>query len=113
MQTDTVRSSDIAQGDKKLCAWFHLHERPARHDLHAEWVEGRGCVITAPDGTEVKASFGATADARTVYAHVEGMGFIGGWTYPHRKMAFRKLVGSINRGIVCQNMDDLSNGRSQ
>jgi hypothetical protein len=69
-------------------------------------IEG-GIVVKDEHGEEVDVTFGATSDNRSVHAHVEGVGFIGGWQYPHKAMPWEYLVKSINRGIVYHDMNHL------
>ena len=76
------------------------------HEYKASLVNG-GIVVVDGEGRPVKVTYASTADNRTCYAHVGGVGFIGGWTYPHRKQPFRELVAYINRGVVYADMNDL------
>ena len=80
------------------------------HTLKAEWVAGTGLVVKDRQGNKLEVSYGATADLGTCYAHVQGLGFIGGWTTGRQrppKMQFRRLVESINCGILYPDTDSL------
>lgn len=80
--------------------------RMPRHDYTAS-LEGRSVVVQDAAGNEVEVRFGGTSDNRTVYAYIDGVGFIGGWQYPYRAQPFQRLVESINRGILYRRMEDL------
>jgi hypothetical protein len=80
-----------------------------RHKYKAR-MEGRAIRVTL-HGEPVDVTFGATMDHRTVTARVPGVGFIGGWTYPHRAMPWEALAESISAGILYEHMSDLPNGR--
>jgi hypothetical protein len=70
---------------------------------------GLGIVVEDAEGQPVAVKFGATEDLRTVYAQVQGVGFIGGWQYPHRAMPWSYLVDSINAGRLYTRLEDLPN----
>lgn len=74
--------------------------RKETHSYRAELVDGKRIVVKDAQGNEVKVQFGGTSDNRTVYAYIEGVGFIGGWEYPHKKMPWAALVAYINMGIL-------------
>lgn len=78
-----------------------------RHTYRAEWVLGLGMVVRDESGAPVDVTFSSTEDMRTVYAYIEGVGFIGGWQYPHKRTPFPKLVDYINRGILYSSMSML------
>ncbi len=80
--------------------------RQPKHSYTAS-LEGNSIVVRNTNGRKVEVRYGATNDNRTVYAEVDGEGFIGGWQYPHRAQPFRKLVESINRKILYRRFDDL------
>jgi len=82
------------------------HKPVGHHHFHADLV-GKEIVVTDQEGHLVEVSFGGTSDRRTVYACVDGVGFIGGWSYPHRKTPFRHLVERINEGKTYQQLADL------
>ena len=82
------------------------------HSLKAELV-GRGIVVKDSSGNVVKVTYGATLDNRHVHAHVAGLGFIGGWQYPHKAQPFKCLVDAINQGVLYHDMNDLPNGREK
>lgn len=82
-----------------------------KHHYKAIWTD-HGIKVTDPDGNEIKVQYAATSDNRTVHAFVQGVGFIGGWQYPHRRSPFRNLVDSINQGTLYDHSADLPNGRS-
>jgi hypothetical protein len=83
-----------------------------KHNLKAELV-GRGIVVKDASGNVVKVIYAGSTDNRTLYARVEGLGFIGGWQYPHRRAPFTDLVESINQGVLYHDMNDLPNGRKR
>lgn len=80
-------------------SWHLAQPRLGRHTFKAR-MEGRSIVVEDEDGQPVKVSYAGTTDNRTVTAHVDGLGYIGGWRYPHRRMPWSYLVDSINRGYV-------------
>jgi hypothetical protein len=82
------------------------------HNLKAELV-GRGIEVKDPSGKVVEVSYGATMDRRSVHAYVTGLGFIGGWQWPHRSAPFTDLVESINQGVLYHDMNSLPNGRKR
>lgn len=90
-----------------LHARAHLYKGPKTHSYKAAWVEGRGLVVTDSAEQEVALRASGTLDNRTVMIEVEGVGYIGGWQYPHRAMPWRYLVESINRGVLYQCADAL------
>lgn len=107
MKIGEISSKDFLAGN------FLPQPRAGRgiHNFKAEWVEGRGIRINGHIPHELKISFASTNDMRTCYAYCEGVGFIGGWQYPHRKMPFKYLVESINQGILYYDQNSLPNGR--
>jgi hypothetical protein len=76
------------------------------HNYRASLEEGK-IVVVDDNGNHLEVHYGASSDMRTCYASVNGVGFIGGWTYPHKKLPFRELVAYINRGVVYADMNDL------
>ena len=76
------------------------------HDYKASLEDGR-LVVIGGDGRPVKVAYAMTADNRTCYARVNGVGIIGGWTYPHKRQPFRELVACINQGVVYTDVSDL------
>lgn len=107
MQTKEISASDFLAG-----LIFPGRLGIGGHNLKAEQV-GRGIVVKDPSGNAVKVTYAGTTDNRTLYAHVDGLGFIGGWTYPHRRQPFTCLVESINQGVLYHEMNDLPNGRKK
>lgn len=94
MQTSTITADDFVKG-------LAIHvSRMARHNYRARIYNERGIVVTDAEGNEIRVSYASTSDMRTCTAHVDGVGFIGGWQYPHKAQRFQKLVASINRGIL-------------
>jgi len=113
MRCRSVPVSEIRANRWCLDTWRYLDRLPppSTHGLRATWEDGKGLTVTDAQGAVVQVTLGATLDNRTVYAHVEGLGFIGGWTYPHRAQPFKRIVESINRGRVYEDMNHLPNGR--
>lgn len=97
----TITTREFLSGEHYRCG----HKPPTKHKYRAH-LEGNSVVVTDESGERVEVNFGATQDHRTVYCHVDGVGFIGGWTYPHKRQPFRKLVDCINRGKL-YDMNDL------
>ncbi len=83
----------------------HVHAKGV-HKFKARLV-GPRIIVEDEQGRSVTVNFSATQDMRTCYAHVESVGFIGGWTYPHRKMPWTYLAESINRGVLYHDINDL------
>ena len=97
-----VSSKTIAENNYNLTAEAYLDKEQhasSRHTLQAR-MDGDRVVVTDAQGQPVEALFGATNDLRTVSAYVDGIGFIGGWQYPHRSMPWAYLADSINAGLV-------------
>ena len=69
--------------------------------------EGGRLTVRDRAGKPVQVQCAGTVDYRTVYVRVEGVGIIGGWRYPHRRMPWAYLAESINRGRVYQSTDEL------
>ena len=81
-----------------------------RHQFKAELKDGKTIIVKDHLGNIVKPSFGATTDMRTCYAHLSGVGFIGGWTCwkkTSKAPVWSSLVGSINSGVCCSDMNEL------
>lgn len=106
MQTKEISSKDFLAGVKPFPRGI------GTHNLKTELV-GRGIVVKDLNGNKVEVTYGATSDRRSVHAHVVGLGFIGGWQYPHRAAPFMDLVESINQGILYPDMNSLPNGRKK
>lgn len=70
-----------------------------RHNFIAR-MEGTVIRVVDANGKPVKVNYAGTVDSRTVHARVDGVGFIGGWQYPHRAMPWKYLVKCINRGVL-------------
>lgn len=100
-----MRSRIVSSGD--FGKW-QLHQRPGptTHTYRAELASGAVRVFDVA-GNRVQVTFASTADRRTAYARIEGVGFIGGWQHPHKALPFTALVDYINLGIVYQDMRDL------
>ena len=78
------------------------------HNYHAELVESgsrRRLVVNGIHGP-VSVTLAATTDNLSFHAHVDGVGFIGGWNAGRRKQplktgtALKLLARSINQEIV-------------
>jgi hypothetical protein len=93
MERKTITAQDFLMG-RAVTAYRGV----GRHPYRARWIQGKGIVVLDDCDQEVRATFAATEDNRTVTAHVEGVGYIGGWQYPHKAQSFKALVSSINRG---------------
>lgn len=106
MKTRIVSSNDFISGKM-----FHdaacEHRTRGRHQYRATLEGGRTIVVTDASGQRVKVNFAGASDNRTLYADIDGVGFIGGWQYPHKAMPWRALVDSINRGILYPSIDSL------
>jgi len=70
-------------------------------------LDGKRIVVNDAHGEKVHVTYGGTSDNRTGYAVVEGVGIIGGWTYPHRAMPWRYMVRAINRHVLYPSTDAL------
>ncbi len=100
MQVKTISASDFLHG-------LAAHERAiGRHSYRAVLEQG-AVKVYDQTGQPVAVTCGGTMDNRTVYVHVAGVGFIGGWQYPHKGLPWKSLVGSINRGILYSETADL------
>jgi hypothetical protein len=77
----------------------------SRHAYRAR-LDGKSIVVEL-HGKTVEVQFGATQDQRSVTAFVPGVGFIGGWQWPHRAMPWAYLVESINQGVLHHEMSTL------
>ena len=77
-----------------------------KHKYNAR-LEGNSIIVEDKDGNKIDVSFAGTSDNRTVYAYVQGVGFIGGWQWPSPPLKFQSLVRFINQGIVYYNQSDL------
>lgn len=114
MNATTVRISQTARCRNGHTACLnprcYLPDGGTRHDLRARWTDG-GIAVEDAAGQPVRVQFGGTADLRTVSAHVPGLGFIGGWRYPHKREAWKFLVDCINEGRLYHDLSDLPNGR--
>ena len=95
MRTATITTNQFLSG-----SYVAQNRQVTRHDYTARWQDGDGILLSL-HGETVPAklvTFGGTANNSTCYCHVEGVGFIGGWT--GKKHPWRKLVDSINRGML-------------
>jgi len=86
----------------------------SKHSFRAR-LEGGRVLVADEHGDPVQVDFAGTSDEKTVYAHVPGVGFIGGWTVSSRrrsssKRPFSDLVPSINAGRVYLDMNDMPGG---
>ncbi len=106
VQIVTVPSTGLDYAN--LQASHYMPPPEPRHTYRAMLV-GLGIVVEDAEGQPVAVEFGATEDLRTVYAQVQGVGFIGGWQYPHRAMPWSYLVDSINAGRLYTRLEDLPN----
>jgi hypothetical protein len=106
VQFTTVPSTGLDHAN--LQAVHYMPPSEPRHTYRAMLV-GLGIVVEDAAGQPVAVEFGATEDMRTVYAQVQGVGFIGGWQYPHRAMPWSYLVDSINAGRLYARLEDLPN----
>lgn len=80
------------------------------HDFCAEWIEGKGCIVTDSRGNQIKVEYGATLDLCCATAYIPGVGFIGGWqrrTNAKRGFPFKCIIASINRGKLYSDMNEL------
>ena len=78
-----------------------------KHNYKATWNRMEGIIVVDGKGKEVKVEYASTVDNRTMYAYVPGVGYIGGWQWPHKAMPFKHLATCINRGILYTKMEDL------
>lgn len=79
---------------------------PIKHEYKA-YLNDESIQVVDANGDAVEVTIGGTPDGRTRYAYVKGVGFIGGWRYPHRKMPRSYLVDCINKGILYLDMNEL------
>ena len=100
-------------GTIKSGTWFSYHQHGTGTHTFKAHLQGKSIVVQDENGNEVNVQYAATSDKRTCYAHVEGIGFIGGWQWPNQPKPFQTLVAYINQGILYHNLDDLptSGGR--
>lgn len=101
MKTGTMSISDFLKG-----GFPQPKTGKGIHNFKAAWSD-KGITIDGHKPSDLGVTFGATSDNRTCYAHLNGLGFIGGWQYPHRKMPFKYLVESINQGILYYDQNSL------
>jgi hypothetical protein len=106
MKTQIITSNDFLSGN------FFKKKDIERHTLKAKWENGK-IIVTDQEDNKVEVTYGATIDMRTCTAYVNGLGFIGGWQYPHKKMPFSELVNKINQGILYPDMNNLPTGRKK
>jgi hypothetical protein len=79
VQIITIPSTGLDHAN--LQAAHYMPTPEPRHTYRAMLV-GLGIVVEDAEGQPVAVEFGATEDLRTVYAQVQGVGFIGGWQSP-------------------------------
>lgn len=109
MKTTTGSPLDFLRG-KQPAAFggdYRCSHRRLRHTFRAELVNGRSIHVFDEHGERVEAKFAGTQDNRTLYCEVPGVGFIGGWQYPHKALPWKALVDSINKGRLYRTTDDL------
>lgn len=82
-----------------------------KHTYRATLEDGAVVLRDEAGGLIRTAAFASTADRRTCYAHIPGVGYIGGWTFPAKARPFVDIVAEINRGILYETMEDLPGGR--
>ncbi|MCL6557663.1 MAG: hypothetical protein K6U74_02450 [Firmicutes bacterium] len=101
MKSRTITPEEFLTGS-------YLKKRPpSTHKFRAEYTPEEGIKVFDENGNQVDVEFSATLDGRSVWARVEGVGFIGGWQYPHRAMPWKYLAESINKGILYHSSDQL------
>ncbi len=113
-KSKAVSSNEVkASGTFRLDAEYYLGGYStvvSAHKFRAEWIDGKGIVVRDENGIELGADrirFAGTLDNRTVSAYVEGVGYIGGWQYPHKALPWKRLVDYINRGLAYWSSEQL------
>lgn len=86
-----------------------IYRRPRGYTRHTykATMEGRSIIVRDQHGLRVPCQFAGTQDNRTLYAWIEGVGYIGGWQYPHKSQPWAALAVSINRGRLYASIDSL------
>jgi hypothetical protein len=108
MNMPTISSKDFLAGN-----YGDSRPRFSKHKYRAYLQAHTGIKVEDEGGNEVTVEYASTHDMRTCYAHIPGIGFIGGWTYPHKKMPFFHLVEKINDGILYKDSNDLPKRRGK
>ena len=94
MRASTITANDFLKGRA-----VRPHGILGRHSFKAH-MEGISIVVIGQDGAPVNVEYAGTTDNRSCSACVSGVGFIGGWEYPHKAMPWKYMVESINRGVL-------------
>lgn len=64
-------------------------------------------VVIDENGGAVEVDFGGSPDNSTLYAWVEGVGYIGGWYDARRPRRWEELCASINQGVLALDLFSL------
>jgi len=101
MRITTVTAKDFIMG-----RMARVRNTKTRHNFKAH-LEGRAIKVVDESGNEVEVRFSGTTDNRSCSASIDGLGFIGGWQYPHKAMPWKYMVESINQGVLYSDMNVL------
>ena len=102
MRTKKISTKDFVAGIS-----FLKPRGVSTHNFRATYTKGEGIRVFDENGNLVEVEFAGTSDNRTVTDYVKGVGFIGGWQYPHRAMPWEYLAESINKGILYHDLNQL------
>ena len=97
IRSGPVSFRDVEATQYNLSARDYLQRASGRyHTFVASLRDGRAIEVRDAGGELVPIICAGTEDNRTLCARVDGLGYIGGWRYPHRREPWSALVEAIN-----------------